>query len=593
MVTLIVATTYDPASINPAKALLAMPGWTTGPTLPPNIKSFTNQQTRLIQHDVSIVKEDDLDSRWEEATGEVVDEVIFLSRHTAASNRPALTVHPIGVLHLKEGESPPHGGKAGWAALPSPRIGPWLRLLKKMAEAHSLVPEFEITLEGTHHGPITNKPTMFLEIGENLLLIWEGLGLGGGEAVGSWNSETGKRKVLLGIGGGHYAPRHVDVVLKDDIWVGHLLSGYSLPMEEAKPGENHIGGTWRQSIQAAFEATKASFPGGEILAHLDQKSFKGWQKKAITDNVYELFYDTRSGDEWDKDNNGDHSCGDSNETGKKLNSHDIVDTRDPIEKVDPEKTYHVVKDICADEGVLVQEKSVTCNSNSNSNLCESEDLVKSNALETESFENRKDEVATSENVLKEYLTLEDVLLRKSPPQLIWEGLGLGGVDAVGNWNSETRKRKVLLGIGGGHMDVVFLINALKRSGKMQRKIAMCEKGKRSLDTTALKTELEETEDPEKAEKKFSSVSTKTSQGLFRETSFSAAEPVSGHITYSGPIVFSGSLSVRSDASTTSGRSFAFPVLQSEWNSSSPVRMAKANKKRQKGWGDILMCCRFS
>ncbi|KAL0792776.1 hypothetical protein Bca101_064153 [Brassica carinata] len=73
-----------------------MPGWTTGPILPPDIKSFTNQQTRLIQHDKSIVKEDDLDSRWEEATGEVVDEVIFLSRHTAASNRPALTVHPIG-----------------------------------------------------------------------------------------------------------------------------------------------------------------------------------------------------------------------------------------------------------------------------------------------------------------------------------------------------------------------------------------------------------------------------------------------------------------------------------------------------------------
>jgi len=50
----------------------------------------------VIQHDRSIVKEDDLDLRWEEATGEVVDEVIFLSRHTAVSNRPALTVHPIG-----------------------------------------------------------------------------------------------------------------------------------------------------------------------------------------------------------------------------------------------------------------------------------------------------------------------------------------------------------------------------------------------------------------------------------------------------------------------------------------------------------------
>ncbi|WZY78712.1 hypothetical protein YC2023_025096 [Brassica napus] len=76
-----------------------------------------------------------------------------------------------------------------------------------------------------------------------------------------------------------------------------------------------------------------------------------------------------------------------------------------------EKTYHVVKDICADEGVLVQEKSVTCNSNSNSNLCESEDLANRD-VEISS----RDEVATSENVLKEYLTLEDVLLRKSPPQ---------------------------------------------------------------------------------------------------------------------------------------------------------------------------------
>ncbi|KAG5394950.1 hypothetical protein IGI04_024913 [Brassica rapa subsp. trilocularis] len=304
MVTLIVATTSDPASINPAAALLAMPGWTAGPILPPDMKSFVNKQTRVIQHDGSIVKEDDLDSRWEEATGEAVDEVIFLSRHTAVSNRPALTVHPIGVLHLKEGESPPQGGKPGWAALTSPRIGPWLRLLKKMAEAHSLVPEFEITLEGTHHGPVTNKPTMFLEIGEFLSfllymlssiivgvmciqLMWEGLGLGGGEAVGNWSSETGKRKVLLGIGGGHYAPRHMDVVLKDDVWVGHLLSGYSLPMEEPKPGEKHIGGSWRQSIQAAFEATKASFPGGEIVAHLDHKSFKGWQKKAITEFLAE------------------------------------------------------------------------------------------------------------------------------------------------------------------------------------------------------------------------------------------------------------------------------------------------------------------
>jgi D-aminoacyl-tRNA deacylase len=28
--------------------------------------------------------------------------------------------------------------------LPNPRIGPWIRLLKNIAQAHSLIPEFEV-----------------------------------------------------------------------------------------------------------------------------------------------------------------------------------------------------------------------------------------------------------------------------------------------------------------------------------------------------------------------------------------------------------------------------------------------------------------
>ncbi|XP_010257933.1 PREDICTED: D-aminoacyl-tRNA deacylase-like [Nelumbo nucifera] len=298
MVTLLVATTLDPASIGPASALLAMPGWQPGPSLQ-DIPSFVNGEVRLLKHDNGIVAEDDLDKRWEEATGEVVDEIMFFSRHTAVSNRPALTVHPIGIPHLSEGDIPPQGGKPGWAALPSPRVGPWLRLLKKIAETHNLIPEFEVTLEGTHHGPVTNSPTLFLEIGSTeeywkrqdaaqavALLVWEGLGLGGGGSVGNWVRNDNRNKVLLGIGGGHYAPRHMDVVQKDGVWVGHLLSGYSLPMEDPgrSKGETNgkdIGGTWKQSIKVALEATQSAFPGGEVIAHLDHKSFKSWQKNAI------------------------------------------------------------------------------------------------------------------------------------------------------------------------------------------------------------------------------------------------------------------------------------------------------------------------
>ncbi|XWS69587.1 hypothetical protein CRYUN_Cryun04dG0192100 [Craigia yunnanensis] len=79
-----------------------------------------------------------------------------------------------------------------------------------------------------------------------------------------------------------------------------------------------------------------------------------------------------------------------------------------------------------------------------------------------------------------------------------------------------------------------------------------------------------------------------------ESSFSVSGPVTGLISYSGPIAYSGSLSHRSDSSTTSTRSFAFPILQSEWNSS-PIRMAKADRRqyrKHRGWRQGLLCCRF-
>ncbi|GKU95105.1 hypothetical protein SLEP1_g8506 [Rubroshorea leprosula] len=115
-----------------------------------------------------------------------------------------------------------------------------------------------------------------------LKLVWQGLGLGGGAAVGDWGRNSEENKVLLGIGGGHYVPRHMDIIKKTGAWVGHLLSGYSLLMEEPVINAASAGGTWRETIKVAFEATKLAFPGGEILAHLDHKSFKSWQRNAIT-----------------------------------------------------------------------------------------------------------------------------------------------------------------------------------------------------------------------------------------------------------------------------------------------------------------------
>lgn len=50
----------------------------------------------------------------------------------------------LGTPHISEGEVLVAGGKPGWAAPPNPRIGPWLRLLRTIAESQKLTPEFEV-----------------------------------------------------------------------------------------------------------------------------------------------------------------------------------------------------------------------------------------------------------------------------------------------------------------------------------------------------------------------------------------------------------------------------------------------------------------
>ncbi|XP_039120320.1 uncharacterized protein LOC120256705 [Dioscorea cayenensis subsp. rotundata] len=79
-----------------------------------------------------------------------------------------------------------------------------------------------------------------------------------------------------------------------------------------------------------------------------------------------------------------------------------------------------------------------------------------------------------------------------------------------------------------------------------------------------------------------------------ESSFSGLSSLPGPIIASGRIPFSGSISYRSDSSTTSARSFAFPILPTEWNSS-PVKMAKADQRqlrKQRFWRILFFCCRF-
>ena len=72
------------------------------------------------------------------------------------------------------------------------------------------------------------------------------------------------------------------MVEEGNIWLGHVLAGYSLDFDTSdriNGGRSTI--LWQDSILSAIESTKQAFPGADIFVHLDRKSFKGWQREEI------------------------------------------------------------------------------------------------------------------------------------------------------------------------------------------------------------------------------------------------------------------------------------------------------------------------
>jgi len=306
MITLLIVSESDIASRIQGDALISRGGWKHEDEIEGGqIWSHNNSLVYLWRYPGRVLIEDDLDERFSTATGVHVSDVIFLSRHYAASGQPSLTLHVIGVPgELPLGEIAEFGGIKGSVVAPNTRFASWFRKLDEVANEHGLVPEFDLTIETTHHGPTLSAPTMFVEIGSSEShwgradaaeawadVIEEGLGLDGGPGFGDWTSLSEKEQissnVMIGIGGGHYAPRHSDVIRKTDCWAGHQIASYSLEME--KPDEKFWDGTtapypdgqWAHSIKVCLESTKKSFPNGNIMAHLDRKSFKGWQRQSI------------------------------------------------------------------------------------------------------------------------------------------------------------------------------------------------------------------------------------------------------------------------------------------------------------------------
>ena len=99
MVSLIIVSRGDVASTNQAEELLKLCDWEL---LEPveGKAAYSFLHARMWWMDDGCLWEDDLDKRWEQCTGEKPNEIIFPSRHSAASGNASLTLHPIGTMQV-------------------------------------------------------------------------------------------------------------------------------------------------------------------------------------------------------------------------------------------------------------------------------------------------------------------------------------------------------------------------------------------------------------------------------------------------------------------------------------------------------------
>jgi len=166
-----------------------------------------------------------IDSEFYSKTGEKPVGVVYLSRHSAQSGLRSLTVHPIGNFsHAR------YGGYFRQLVHCFPgAMTHALRRLDALAREAGL--PHKVSFEVTHHGPYLNTPTFFIEIGSDEV-AWPDRRAAEVVARVVLGLETdceGAGPVLIGVGGGHYAPRHTELALRKSVCYGHLLPSHALP----------------------------------------------------------------------------------------------------------------------------------------------------------------------------------------------------------------------------------------------------------------------------------------------------------------------------------------------------------------------------
>jgi D-aminoacyl-tRNA deacylase len=232
MTVLIISSSEDPASTNIKNSLLEQTTWEEHGIFYdiPVFRHTSMKNVVIVTIPDKKIRHENIDQEVEEQLHIKPKIALFLSRHRSKMGEPTLTVHPIGNFDTAE-----FGGVPKTLVPAAPRMMTHLlRLIKKHLQLTDL--KYQVCFEVTHHGPFLKIPTLFAEVGstetqwrqkEPASIIATSLL----ELLTTYQYEEDFPKdipVLLGIGGGHYAPRFTDIVFQKKTAFGHMIPTYKI-----------------------------------------------------------------------------------------------------------------------------------------------------------------------------------------------------------------------------------------------------------------------------------------------------------------------------------------------------------------------------
>jgi len=301
--TLLVSTSVDPASVVMSEALIQIESIDAIEEIAPRIyrsKGDFQQDFFLWKQDTPLLQLNNVDEAFRQELQKYYSEdfiiplsdVIFLSKHSAASGKPSLTVHPIGVPWTLDISR--MGGFPGRCSPPNARISSLYRSLIQRVSESDLKDEFEVSLEATHHGPHCDVPACFVEIGStekdwdrsDAGALWADLLINHFKNEKEhMNISTNAKAAVMVIGGGHYCPKTGDIAraMGDEIVLGHTLASYTLHpyFDGSIEQENAVDGGWQAVVKEAVSATKIAFPSIPLVVLVDKKAFKSEPRNAL------------------------------------------------------------------------------------------------------------------------------------------------------------------------------------------------------------------------------------------------------------------------------------------------------------------------